>query len=50
MGMSSAYTEADIARRTAEFEAANKRDHARFAIGAIVLAVAVFGGLFWALS
>ncbi len=50
MGQASIYTSEDIARRTAEFEAANKRDHVRFALGTIVLIVGILGGTLLALS
>jgi|GEM_PF-3853569 len=50
MGQASIYSPEEIARRTEEFQAANKRDHVRFAGGAIGLMVAVIGGALWALS
>ncbi len=51
MGQASLYSQEDIERRTAEFEAANKRDHARFALGAILLLLGMLGaGTLFALS
>ena len=50
MGQASTYTPEEIQRRSREFEVANHRDHARFVIGAIILAVLFAGGALLALS
>ena len=50
MGQASFYSPEDIARYTAEFDAANRRQHVRFAIGAILLIGSFVGGTLFALS
>jgi len=48
--MATTYTPEEIQRRTAEFEAANHRDHARFVIGAVIMVLLCLGGALLALS
>jgi hypothetical protein len=50
MGNVNAYSPEEIRRRTEEFEAANRKDHARYILGAIVLTVLIVGGALLALG
>lgn len=50
MGQVGIYSQDEIRRRTEEFEAANRRDHARYALGALALVAAIVVGTLLALA
>ena len=50
MGEATIYTPEEIQRRSQEFEAANHRDHLRFVLGAVFVALLFIGGVLLALS
>lgn len=50
MGNVNAYSPEEIRRRTEEFEAANRRDHMRFVVWAVILTVLIVGGALLALG
>jgi hypothetical protein len=50
MGSVDVYTPEEIRRRTAEFEAANHRDHARYVIGAVLVSLLFVAGVLLALA
>jgi hypothetical protein len=50
MGNASVYGPDEIRRRTAEFEHANRRDHTRFVLGFVVIAILMVVGTILALT
>ena len=50
MGNANACSPEEIRRRTEEFEIANHRDHRRFVLGAIFVALLMIGGVLLALA
>ena len=50
MGPGNSYSLEEIQRRTEAFEAANRKGHARFLLGAVVVTLLVVGGALLALA